>query len=270
MKQLEKSIKLLLKNYLIILPLFVATVIPAVIERGDVLLPGFVRMLNYFREPGNIKVMPTVFSMLKTLYSAQSTGIVGFILQFFAIPATIGMIIRAINGETASIEDITPSTKGYIKQYLIYWGASLVVSLGLSTAAILSGAMIAGLTLLFSGFRIFLLVIMYFTMLIVVVFITVLLSLWLPAMVVDDLNVLDAAKKSIEYMKNSFISILTIYLIVNIAAGILQFIISIAFGWIPVFGDIANSLVPSITAALLLTYYIIEYRSVAGKDAFPE
>ena len=270
MKQLEKSIKLLLKKYLIILPLFVATVIPAVIERGDVLLPGFVRMLNYFREPENIKVMPTVFSMLKTLYSAQSTGIIGFILQFFAIPATIGMIIRTLYGETVSIEDIIPSIKGYLKQYLIYWGGSFAVSLGLSAAAILTGLVLWGLTLLFSGFKVFLLVILYFIMLAVVVLVTVLLSLWLPAMVADDLNVLDAAKKSVELMKHSFISILMIYLTVNISAGILQFFVRTAFGWIPVFGDIAGSLVPAITAALLLAYYIILYRSVTGKEDFPE
>lgn len=266
MKQLEKAIKLLLKNYMIILPLFAAIVIPAIIEGGDVLLPGFIRVMKYFRTPENIKVMPTVLSMLKTFFSARSTGVLGFIFQFIAMPAAIGMLLKSLGGGQAGPEDIAPSIKGCLKQYMIYWAGSFTVSLSLSFASIMIGLLISVLTLAFSGFRIFLLVILYLVMVLVRALVVILLSLWLPAMFVDNLKILDAAKKSIELMKHSFISILKVYLAVNITAGILQVLIRVCFGWIPVFGDISGSLLPAAASALLLTYYFIEYRRAVGKE----
>ena len=143
MKQLEKAIKLLLKNYIIILPLFAAIVIPAIIERGDVLLPGFIRVLKYFKTPENIKVMPTVLSMLKTFFSARSTGVIGFILQFIAMPAAIGILMKSLGGGQAELEDIAPSIKGCLV-YLIYWAAALQ-SVSLSFPSITIG-LLAGLT----------------------------------------------------------------------------------------------------------------------------
>lgn len=266
MKYLEKSLRLLAKNYVILLPFLVATALPGIIERGDVLVPGFVKVLELFKNPGEVRVVPYVLLMMKDLILSQSTGFLGFIFKFAAIPATIGMIIKVTNGLDAAVDDIIPSISRYFKQYLLYWAGTLALGFLAGMFVLLAGLLIAAVTALISGFKLFFLVCLFFGLLVITVVLSVFLCFWFPAMAVDNLNLLDAAKKSFETAQKSFLLVIGVFTLVNIIGGLIQLLLSVIVGWIPILGSLTVSIAPTVTTVLLYMFYVVVYRSKTGRD----
>ncbi|MDD4494015.1 MAG: hypothetical protein PHV32_06650 [Eubacteriales bacterium] len=267
MKYLEKSLRLLAKNYVILLPFLVATALPGIIERGDVLVPGFVKVFELFKNPGEVRVVPSVLLMLKNIILSQSVGFFGFILKFAAIPATIGMIIKVLDGFDATVDDIIPSISRHFKQYLLYWAGGMALGFLAGIFVLLTGLLIAAITSLISGLKLFFLVVLFFGILIMTVILSVFLCFWFPAMAVDNLNLLDAAKKSFEIAKKSFLLVIGIFTLVNIIGVLVQLLLSVIVGWIPILGSLTIALAPTATTVLLYMFYVIVYRSKTGRDS---
>jgi len=83
-------------------------------------------------------------------------------------------------------------------------------------------------------------------------------------MVVDNLDVMAAAKKSIEIVRTSFWTVLGITILVAIACGIAGFILGL-LRVIPLLGPIIASIVPTVQTFVMVVFLLMIYREKTGK-----
>lgn len=266
MKYLESAIKFSIKNWMLILPLFILIALGNLLSgigRSAVdigLLSSAFYSLNNISNPGD------VFSTLPGLFSAVAigSGIWSILFNFVAIPATYGLVNQSLETGNAGINDIGAAISRNFVKYIMYFIGMLVVSLALGILFILLALLLSLLVMLLKGLGIALMVIIMIALIIAVVVFFILLSMWLSAMIIDNLDVVAAARKSIEVVKGSFWIVVGITLLIGIAAAIAGGILGI-LGGIPLLGPIIYSAVPAAQTFIMITFLLMLYREKTGK-----
>jgi hypothetical protein len=92
----------------------------------------------------------------------------------------------------------------------------------------------------------------------------ILTSLWFPAMVVENLDVIAALKKSFKVASASFWTILGITLLVWLVGAVAGFILGF-IGLIPFIGTLIVSIVPAVTGFIMIVFYMMIYRDKASE-----
>ena len=264
MKHLENAFRFILKNYIVAVPLFVALAIPALISQSGVFVMGGIFRALY-KVLTNVDTLRSPFALigeLMPLFIATTgiTGIVGTLLKFAAMPATAGMVKKGVAGEFVKLDDTVPMMKEHFVQYVIYWVGNLVVSIVLVVVFLIPVVIFGVLTLLLKGFGVLLLFIVILAEIAAGIAVATLLSLWFPAMIIDNMSVVDAAKKSVEIVKNNFWIILGITILIAIVGGIASSIVSAIFGFIPLIGVVVATVVPTLVEVVRMAFYFMFYR----------
>lgn len=273
MKYLEKAFQFLFKNYLLLVPLFIVAAVPALIAGiGSMSLMGNVYQLTrVLQNPEYIANDPLAFIQIVGPTAAKMFGLVGaggflgFILNFIAYPATCGMINKGLDRGQTDLNDFSPSLSNTFVKYLLFWLASIAVGLILGVVAMLLITIFIALISALEGVGVLITVIGILAMVVAGIAIGVLLTLWFPAMVVDNLGAIEGLKRSIEIAKSNFWMLLGIGLLVGIAAAIIGGIVGMIVAFIPVLGSILAQVIPTFTSVLLLVFYFMVYRDKTGK-----
>lgn len=256
MMYIKKTFKFLLKNYFIVLPVVAAVVLSALIM-GKATAAGLA--INWIR----VTIAPTKpFAVLGLLWSAITTqfmGILGLLLMLAAVPATVGMIFKAARGGKASLNDIVPSISQYIVQYLIYCAGVVVLGLAGGLLVLIVALLFALISILLGGFGIFLFVLVLIVLAIAYLAISVLLSFWMPSMLIDNTNVAEAAKVSYAYAKPSFWMLVGNIILISFGGTLAMWLIDLILGWIPVIGLILAAIVPAVTTVFMMTFIVLVY-----------
>lgn len=262
MKHLENAFRFVLKNYIIAVPVFIALAIPALIGQSATFsFAAFGKILSLFQAPDTLR---NPFALLGAItpffFAVGAAGIIGTLLRLAATPAAAGMIKKGLDGDTVVFDDVIPKVKEHFVQCLIYWVANIVVSIIIGVVFVILVAIFGALVLILKGFGVFLLIIVILAAVLASIAVMVLLSMWLPAMIIDNMNVMDAAKKSISIAKNNFWTILGITVLIAIIGGIAGSIVGAIFGFIPLIGAIIAAVVPALVEVLRMTFYFMFYR----------
>lgn len=267
MEYLERVFNFVKKYYILVVPLFVMAAVPALISgtgaantlgRMSVIFAGISDPVRMQDPTQLIKMFSAVMS------SVAGTGFLAFILKFAAIPATYGMVNKALEIGKADLNDFTPLLSQNIVKYLFYWLGSIVVWIIFLLAALIIFLILGLLTAAVKALGVILLILAGIAVPLAGIVISILISLWFTAMVVDNLEVMDALKKSIALAKSNFPTILGITLLVWLAGAVAGSILGF-IGLIPLIGPLVVSIVPAATSFVITVFYIMLYRNKTGK-----
>ncbi|MFZ5987644.1 MAG: hypothetical protein ACOYWZ_11040 [Bacillota bacterium] len=284
MKYLEDAFKFLGKFFILIIPLFIASAIPSMIVGGT----NTMEMTNRMNEfsvsmaEGSSDMLPQeifgmLFEILQPFFILVGISLaVSLVLYLVVMPATYGMINKALATGNASLSDFLPELKNNFVKYILFGICSFLVSiiitiilaviialfvfLIIALQSVSTTAMVLGIVIgVLIGIAIILLLMAF----------GFLLVYWFPAMVVDDLDVVAGFKKSIEVAKSYFWPTVGITLLISIAGSVANSVLGF-FGMVPVIGGIFISIVPTMISFITTVFYIMVYRDKTGKNVSEE
>jgi hypothetical protein len=269
MNYLINAIKYSIKNWMLIIPLFVLTALAALIGGiGSAMSLGTITKLmntSNYSDPGALlALIPTI------LTSVVGGGVVAFITPFIYQPATYGLVNKSLETGNASLNDLGVSISSNFVKYVMYFVGQLVVSLVVGIPALLLVLLFAWITSAIGAVGAILMVLIILAIIIIAIVLSVLLSMWFAAMVIDGLDVVAAAKKSIEVVKGCFWTVLGITLLVGVAASIASGIVGVIVGWIPFIGRIIASAVPAAQAFVMVVFSMMLYRERTGRASIEQ
>jgi hypothetical protein len=265
---LEKAFKFLSKYYLLVVPFYILAAIPLLIGSAGT-LGAAGNMMNLYRDfsdPSTFYENPmALFNMLRPIIFAGSfAAFVGFILWFLVQPATYGMINKALETDRADLSDFAPSLSQNIVKFILYWLGIIALWVVFGLAVTIIFVLLGLLTAIIKAVGVLLMVIAVLAVIAAAITLWILTNMWLPAMIVDNLDVLPALRKSIEVLKTNFWTLLGISLLLWLAQVIAGAIIGV-LGGIPLIGALIISVVPAVYGFIMAVFYTMVYRDKTGK-----
>ncbi|MHC1735717.1 MAG: hypothetical protein AB9921_08645 [Erysipelotrichaceae bacterium] len=267
MKYLKAAFDFLVKHWIVLVPVFVATFIPALLIRPSA---GNLRevwqefSLNSEFYLANTEAMRALFDSART--GTNSGGMFATILNLAAFPMTAGLIKLGLTGENVTFNDFTTALSENIVKYLklIFGGILLGLAVGLVSVIYV----IVTFMVTFSGDNLNLFALIGLLLLLVLVLAVgaVFFTFWFAAMVLDDLTVMNAIKKSFASVKRCFWTVVGITLLIQILTNILSSIAG-GFSGIPLIGALLSSVVATGSTVLTMAFTFILYRSINNQES---
>jgi hypothetical protein len=265
MKYFEDAFKFVTKNYLLLIPIFIATLVPAILVVGSApsaadvqaIIAEFQQYPDYFANNPE-----ALFEALRAagIGNTASSGAISTILNFMAIPMTAGLIKLGLSRGNVSVNDFAPALGSNIGKYLRFFlGTILFLIVSIIALIIYVIALITMLTTMGDA-GIFVLIIGFLLLFVIGFTLAIFLSFWFASMVLDDLGVMAALKKSFAIAKRCFWTLVGIGLLIGIAEGIVGGIVGF-FGFIPLLPTILTSGVSAVAATVHMVFVFMIYRS---------
>ncbi len=266
MKYLEGAIRFSIKNWMLILPLFVLTALAYLLGGVGRSVMDAGKLWSTFGNIGSLSNPGEILSSFSGLFAvvAAGSGLWAFLLQFVSIPASYGLVNKSLETGSASLNDVGTAVSGNFVKYVLYMVGMLVVGLVISLGSVILIFLLGLLVALLKGVGVALTVLIMLALLVVLIAFGLLISMWFSAMVVDGLEVVAAARKSIEIVKGSFWTVLLVFLVIGIAAAIAGAILGL-LGGIPLLGPIIYSVVPTAQTFVTLVFVLMLYREKTGR-----
>lgn len=262
MKYLSSAVNFSIKNWMLILPVFVLSAIVSLISSAATpSLSTITALMN----PNNITDPTALFGTLSSMMGAAAgAGIVAFIATLIYSPATYGLVNKGLETGSAGLNDLGSAISNNFAKFIMYIVGMLVLGLGLSIALFIVIFLLGLLLGLLGTFGNVLMIIIMLAIAVFLIALVVLLSLWFAAMVVDGLSVVDGAKKSIEVVKGCFWTVLGITILVWILFGIAGLILNL-LRVIPLLGPIISSAAPAGQFFVMAVFGLMVYRDRTGR-----
>ncbi len=263
MKYLVSAIHYAARNWMLMLPVFVLTAIVNIIAGvSSAINSGIWSSLSGMNDYTDFK---TVFTALSAIFAAVvGSAVLALIARLIYEPATYGLVNKSLETGNAGLNDIGAAISGNFIKFVIYLVGMLVVGLVASVAALLVWLLLKLIFSLLGALGAVIMVILTIAIILFFIALFIVLSFWFSAMVVDSLDVVAAAKKSIEVVKSCFWTILGVWLLVLIvcavASGILYFVTKI-----PLLGPIIYSVVPTVQYFVMAVFFLLIYREKTGR-----
>ncbi len=264
MNYLENAIKFLVKYWILALPLLILTALAFLLTGPDTINAG--SLLNSYANTGLLRGMPTSSWFYTAIASLMPSG-GGFwllLLNFAAIPLTYGLVNKNLETGYASLGDVGQTLSRNLVKYILYFAGTLILGLAVFIACAIVILLLGLIMNLLGVFGNAIMVLVMLAIAIGGIVAVVLLSMWFSAMVVDGLDVVAAAKKSIEIVRTVFWTVLGITILVAIICGIVGFILSF-LKVIPLLGPIIASVVPTAQTFVMIVFLLTLYREKTGK-----
>ena len=275
MKYLENAFKFLGKYYLLLIPLFISVAIPAILNG-----PSSNAMMDQLNEIQNsLKANPSLaqnpndllalYSTMASSYAALGIGsFIALILSIVVMPATYGMVNKALATGNADLSDFVPEMKNNIVKYIVFGLVSLVLYFGIGIAVAIIVAICIALMAVSVPLGVIAIILFAFALTAGIYAFTRLILFWFPAMVCDNLGVFDALKKSISVGKSYFWPVVGISLLISIGSSIAAGIVNGIFGRIAIIGPTILSVAPVLAQFILIVFTFEVYRDKTGKNEY--
>jgi len=285
MRYLENAFRFTFKNFLITLPLLISMAIPAFIlsigTRGFML-----RLTQKYQQiiedmvivqniDSNKKFIDDIISGNFFTDIISKTMIVSIIVAsllyiFFAIivyPATYGLINKKYETGSATLSDITGCISKYIGRFIQYILLCIAIGIGVLIVFVIfiaiGGVIIATVSPV-AG--IILLVLFYLAFIVGGIALGIYLSLWFPAVCIENTGIVQGLKNSFKYVKGSFWPILGITILISLCGSVAGAVL----GWVPLIGSVVSSVTSSLAGFVTIVFYFEIYREKSGRFTIPE
>lgn len=265
MKYFEDAFKFVTKNYLILIPVFIAMLVPALLIIGSTpsaadlqaIISDFQQYPDYF-----LNNLDATFEALQVagIGNSASSSAIATIMNFMAIPMTAGLIKMGLNNGSVSINDFAVALGSNIGKYLRYFLAGILLGILLAIAIILYVIALISILAAMGDSGIFVLLFGLILLFVFAVSIAFFLSFWFGAMVLDDLGAMAALKKSFAVAKRCFWTLVGIGLLLALAEGMVSAVVGI-FDFIPLLPVILRTAVTAFAAVVHMTFLFMIYRS---------
>lgn len=265
MKYFEDAFKFVTKNYLILIPVFIATLVPALLIIGSTpsaadlqaIISDFQQYPDYF-----LNNLDATFEALQVagIGNSASSSAIATIMNFMAIPMTAGLIKMGLNNGSVSINDFAVALGSNIGKYLRYFLAGILLGILLAIAIILYVIALISILAAMGDSGIFVLLFGLILLFVFAVSMAFFLSFWFGAMVLDDLGAMAALKKSFAVAKRCFWTLVGIGLLLALAEGMVSAVVGI-FDFIPLLPVILRTAVTAFAAVVHMTFLFMIYRS---------
>lgn len=270
MKYFEDAFKFVTKNYLIVIPVFIATLVPALLVIGStptaadlqVILSDFQQYPDYF-----LNNPDALFEALRTagIGNSASSGAISTILSFMAIPMTAGLVKLGLNKGSVSINDFALALGSNIGKYLRYFLAIILFGLLFVVALVIYVIVMISILAAMGESGIFVFILGLVLLIVISIAVAFFVSFWFGGMVLDDLGVWAALKKSFSIAKRCFWTLLGIALLIAVAEGIIGGVVGF-FTFIPLLPTVLNSAVTAVATVVHTTFLFMLYRSFQPSD----
>lgn len=273
MKYLEKVFKFLGKYFALAIPLIIATAIPTIITGSvnDAEMTQSINELSLALANQSMDPMLALTMMLEVMQPLfvliGIANIIAFVLNLFVVPATYGMINKGLETDNAYIGDFFPQMGRTLPKYIIYSIFSFFVSIALTLifALVLTLFIFLAIALQKFGGVAFVLAIVVTVLVGLALYllmyaINCALCYWFPAMIIDNMKVTSAFKKSIEVAKSYLWQTIGISLLFSIASGVITSVLGSIVGILPYVGPILISIPAALGSFLLSVFYLMVYR----------
>jgi MFS family permease len=279
MRYLENAFRFTFKNFLITLPLLISMAIPALIMGVGSL--GFLANLGKFQQiiqdmvsGRNYTFTPDmVYNLYGTtmIVSMIVAGILSLILNILVYPATYGLINKKYETGSANFSDITRCMSKYIGRYVLFILLSIAIGIGLTLVfCILIGIAAAIIITVSEVAGVLLLILFILAFIVGCITLSIYLSLWFPAVCIEDTDIIEGLKNSLKYVSGSFWTILGITLLVSLCGMVAGGILSLVIGWVPIIGSVVSPVISGLTAFITMVFYFEVYRDKTGRFTNPE
>jgi len=270
MNYIERIIKFTIKHYILAVPVLALFAIPALVGGGGgidyyrlakYLVPG----MGYSTYYGIGDYGDIISFVIKSMALVSGVAVLSLGLKFIAYPSTYGMLNKALNTGSADLNDFVPALRDNISKYVFYWIGTIVLSIALGVAAAVFVAILIVITSVIGVVAIILWLLFGLVAFIIAVAVSVFTGIWFTAMIVDNLDVTNAAKKSIEVIKSDFLILFGITLLIMLASGIVGAVLGLIFSFIPIIGPVILSLIPAASSFVSIVFYMMVYREKTGR-----
>ena len=265
MKYFEDAFKFATKNYLILIPIFIATLVPALLIIGatptvadlQAIVQDFQQYPDYF-----ISNPDAFFDAFQTagIGNSASSSAISTILNFMAIPMTAGLIKLGLNKGSVSVNDFAVALGSNIGKYLRYFLATILFGILIAIAVVLYFVFLIPTSISMQESGIFMFIIGVLILSVFGVLIAIFLSFWFGAMVLDDLGVMAALKKSFTVTRRCFWTLVGIGLLLAIAEGVVSGFAGL-FAFVPLLPTVLKTAVSAFAAVVHMTFLFMIYRS---------
>jgi len=264
MKYLSNAINFAVRNWTLIIPLFVLTALASLIKGAGTAV-SFATLLSLLN-PNNYMNIESILNMIWVFLAAVTgSSIVSFIVQFIHQPATYGLVHKGLETGNVSLNDIGAAISGNFVKYIMYFLGNLIVSVVIGLAAFVILLIMSLFTTVLKAFGVILTVLVILALFIFLIAFDIFISLWFTAMVVDGFDLVNAFKKSVEIVKSCFWIVLGVTLLVTVAARLVSFILSF-LNFVPLIGPVILSVIPSIQMFVMIIFRLMIYRDKTGRD----
>lgn len=286
MKYLEKSLKFLSKNYLLAIPIFLTLLIPAlmvesatdgvtssvkdsienIVEIGENLedmqyyFNDYEDLYNFLVEDVFEDVFEDIASLIKI---SMQAAFLGFVLGIVTKPMTYGLVNRGLDKGTGKLQDAGTNLGENIVKYFIFIIGRAVLWLLIFISTIISLLIIGVIASKAGDIGMYIILVSVVALILFSILIAVISNLWYPAMVIEDLGVVEGFKKAFSIGKSKFWTLLGISILVAIASAVGGFIFGL-FTFVPYLGTVLAKLIPAAASFIMITFYIMVYRDKVG------
>jgi hypothetical protein len=274
-EQVRKSFQTLWNNWILVVPIFLTRVIPALLsiyifsemsgELINMLSVEEIGETQYVLE--NYGAVAREFFQVNRGYIMASifVGVLGLILNFIAVPATFGMIKKQlVSKEKTGFSDVFPAAGKYFVKYFLYRISKLALWIFvflISMILLIAGAFLG--SLVDEGMALLIVLLLAFVILIGGTVLHLILKLWFPAMILGGVGVLDGLKEAFRKSRVCFWPLLAGVLTVRIIAWISNMFVDMLLGDIAYLGTLLINIIPSIATVTLLVFYLRLYLETA-------
>lgn len=267
MKYFENALNFLGRFFVLIIPIYLLYAIPSLIN-GIGTSVNYGKYLDFARSlsmnPMQLQNPSEIMRLFSGLFiTVIGASLLGLILEFITKPASFGMINNALKYGSSDLNEFVPALKENFIRYVIYWIGSLLLWLVFSIAACLAILIFVLLAAVIGKIGYVLVALVVLTVILAGIALGTLTSLWFPAMVAEELDVLEGLKKSFKVAGESFWTILGLTLLVWLIGAVAGFVLGF-FGIIPVIGSLVVSMVPAVTGFFMMAVYMMIYREKAS------
>lgn len=260
MNTLSKAIDLLRKHWMILIPTFLALLIPALLVRTNTnnvveILREFSDNYQYYAQ--NSEALSELFAGIKT--GVGTGGILSTILNFAAVPMTAGLLRRVLEDQPAGFGEFAMSLSENIITYLKHVLGLILFGISIGIISLIYFLIL--LVVVFSGNSINLGVLLFGTLffMIALMVVGVFLTFWFAAMVLEDYTLFAAVKRSFTLVGKCFWKIVGVTLLIQISLAILTGIAG-GFAGIPLVGPLLSSAVAATGSVLMMTFAFVLYK----------
>jgi len=226
------------------------------------------------KNPEQFKFEPDFFLNLygPTMVASMAiAGIITFILTILVYPVTYGLINKKYETGSSNFSDMTSCLSKYIGRYILCGLLGIAIGIGATVVfGILIGIGVVVITTVSKVAGIILIVLLVLAFIVGCIALGVYMSLWFPAICVEDSGIIQGLKNSFKYVKGSFWTIIGITLLVSLCSTVAQLILGAILGWIPIIGSVVAPAISAIAGFIIIVFYFEIYREKSGRFAIPE
>ncbi len=279
MRHLENAFRFTFKNFIFTLPLLIATAIPALIMGvGRVgfspmsFINQYQKMLQDITNGSNFNYGDYMLNLYgpSMMISMAIAGFLSLVFTIIVMPATYGLINKSYETGNASLNDLTALMSKYIGRYVLFLLLQIAIGIGVAIVfgILLTIAII--ITAFVSPLGVLLIIVFALATLVGMVVLHTYMSLWFPAVCIEDSNIIQGLKNSFKQVNGSFWPILGVTLLVMLGSGMAGGFIGLITGLIPIVGSVVSPVISAIGGFILMVFYFEVYREKTGRYAIPQ